>query len=224
MVKLDLRSPYDAKQYPFLNQWDTDYRANFEMYQEEIDRLTYQLQRSQRGFTLMGSWLYPAFHQRDFLLLDIYKKKQVIGKINQDEVEAFKAINSDIADDLNKTFNASFYVPKAGLFSGLGLNVFAHFFNLQYSFRIGLLVVPVLTDYALRKLDTSAYHNSLEFLSWLTEYRTARARLEFDSHKLQERQAQIFQRFRHLTKVTKPVHEVYDDLIKVISKLPQEDI
>jgi len=224
MVKLDLRSPYDRKQYPFLHKWDTDYRENFDQYQDEIDRITYQLQRSQRGFAFMGQWLYPYFHQRDLLLLDLYKKKQTIGKINKDEIEIYRDINPRISSDLDKTFSTNFYIPKAGAFAGLGLNVFAHMFNFSYPYRLTLFIVPVAADYLIRFLDTSARHNSIQFLDWLISYRTARARLEFDSHKFQDVQGQIFQRFRHITKVTKPVNAVYDQLVNIVAAQRPEEI
>ena len=223
MVKLDLHSPHDPKQYPFLQKWDTEYRESHALYQDEIDKITYQLQRSQRGYGPFGSWLYPNFHQRDFLLLDIYKKKQLIGRVHSDEVETFKRINPDISDDLDKTFSSQTYIPKVGALTGLGLNVFAHAFNLQYSFRFGLLVLPIATEYCLRVLDTSAQHKSLEFLNWLVEYRRARARLEFDSFRFQEKQGQIFQRFKHVTKISKPVNEIYDELVKLVSTGSKND-
>lgn len=224
MVKLDLRSPYNPKQYPFLQKWDSEYRENHAFYQHEIDKITYQLQRVQRGFGPFGSWLYPNFLQRDFLLLDLYKKKQLVGNVHKEEVETFKAINPNISSDLDKTFSAKWYIPMIGGATGAGLNVFAHFFNYQYSFRLGLFLVPVLADYMIRYMDTSAYTNSAEFLNWLVEYRTARARIEFDSHQFQDKQGQIFQRFKHLTKVSKPVTDVYDDLIRLVASQPAEHV
>lgn len=224
MVKLDLRSPYDRKQYPFLYQWDTDYRDNHEMYQNEIDKITYQLQRSQRGIAFLGSWLYPNFHQRDILLLDLYKKKQTIGKINKEEVELYQKVDPSISDSLDKTFSTKFYIPHGGIAAGVGLNVFAHLFNFSYGLRLGLFVAPVVGAYCWRYIDTNHVHRSIEFLDWLTNYRTAVSRLEFDSHRFQEKQGQIFQRFKHVTKITRPVEQIYDDLVQLVAKQVPEEL
>jgi hypothetical protein len=58
-----------------LTHWDTSVRHNFTLYQTEIDRVTYALQKSQRGWGIFGSWLYPAFLQREVQNLQILKNK-----------------------------------------------------------------------------------------------------------------------------------------------------
>lgn len=60
MVHLSLTSP-DPLHSKTLQRWDKGVRENYDTYQAEIDRTTYHLQKAQRGFTIFGSWLYPAF-------------------------------------------------------------------------------------------------------------------------------------------------------------------
>jgi len=106
MVKLDPSSPHDPKHFPYLNKWDVEFRRNYSNYQNQIDKITYQLQRSQRGFAFLGSWFYPYFHQRDFLSLELYKKKQLLGMVFPEEVKAYSKFDPTIAQSLNKTFAA----------------------------------------------------------------------------------------------------------------------
>ncbi len=71
MVKLQLASKIDAKEYPFTHNWDVEMRRNHETYQERIDKQTYNLQRNQRSWFFLGEWLYPAFYQKDLLNLEL---------------------------------------------------------------------------------------------------------------------------------------------------------
>ena len=64
MVHLSLYSPVPLNSSRLAN-WDTSVRENYDMYQKEIDRTTYNLQRCQRGYSIFGSFFYPAFVQRD---------------------------------------------------------------------------------------------------------------------------------------------------------------
>ncbi len=224
MVKLDIHSPHNEKLTPFLFKWDTEYRKNHGTYQHEIDKIAYHLQRAQRGLAIFGSWIYPNFYQRDFLLLDLYKKKQIVGRVFPEEVNTYKAINNDISDDLEKTFSTSWYIPKTGLVTGLGLNVFAHFFNFQYSFRFGLFLLPVMAEYFIRYSDAGSYNRSLQFLNWLVEYRKARAQIEVDSQNAFKDKADIFQRFKSISKSSKPVRDLYEDLVKLVASESVEEL
>jgi hypothetical protein len=224
MVKLDINSPYNEKLTPFLYKWDTEYRKNHGEYQYEIDKITYHLQRAQRGIALFGSWIYPNFHQREFLLLDLYKKKQLIGRVFPEEVNAYKPINHNITNDLDKTFSTNWYVPTTGIAIGLGLNVFAHLFNFQYSFRLGLFLLPVMAEYYIRYSDASSHIRSLQFLNWLVEYRKARAQIEVDSQSVFKDKANVFQKFKSISKSTKPVKDLYEDIVKLVSSESVEEL
>lgn len=216
MVILSEHSPYSKNQTPFLHKWDTAYRKSHAMYQREIDRITYHLQRSQRGLWLTGSWLYPYLHQRELLLLELYKKKQLLGGVFKEDIEGYEKINPDIQNDLNKVFNAHWYIPWGGLLAAGLLNVGAAFINLQYSYRLGLVILPVAFDYLYQKNDVSAYNRSLQFLNFAVEYRKARAQIELDKEYFTRESGQIFQRFRHTVKNPRPVFDIYSELINLV--------
>jgi len=224
MVKLSTHSPYSNKDTPFLYRWDVEYRRNYDTYQTEIDKITYSIQRTIRGFGPFGSWLYPALHQKDILLLQLYKRKQVIGKIFPEEIDEFVGINPNIHDNLKNTFRAGIRFPTLGFGIGIGLNVYAQMFNLPYSFRLGFLVVPMLAEIIYNVSDVEARIKSLEFLDWLTQYRTAKAQLEFDAPQLKKDVSQIFQKFRHTSKNTTTVEELHNQLVKLVAETAVDEL
>jgi len=59
-------------------------------------------------------------------------------------VDAYKPINENINHDLNNTFTASYRFPKEGATIGLLAQVAAMKLNLQYSFRAGLFILPIV--------------------------------------------------------------------------------
>jgi len=221
MVKLSENSPHNEKETPFLHKWDTEYRRNFDLYQREIDKITYHLQRSQRGLWFTGSWLYPYLHQREFMLLDIYKKKQVLGKILKEDIQGYQQINSSIENDLDKTFSAHWYLPWRGLAAGGGFFFAAHLFNIPYSYRLGLILVPVAFDYISRWSDVDAYHRSLRFLNWTIEYRKAIAQTEVDRKHLN---IEGLQSYKQQVKSTKPVLELYQDVANLFARETIEEL
>ncbi|CAK61183.1 unnamed protein product (macronuclear) [Paramecium tetraurelia] len=104
MVKLLSKSPV-ALNSPTLQQWDNSFRENYEMYQTEIDKNTYALQRSIRGFWIFGKAFYPALTQHYSQKLELYQLKQQLGKIEQSEVNLYKTVDPSISTVLNKTFS-----------------------------------------------------------------------------------------------------------------------
>lgn len=81
MVKLLSTSPVELRS-PALTEWDNSVRENFAMYQREIDKTTYALQRSLRGFWIFGQSFYPALTQHYGIRLQLYKQKQSLGKVS----------------------------------------------------------------------------------------------------------------------------------------------
>eukprot|EP01017_Pseudomicrothorax_dubius_P026973 TRINITY_DN305_c0_g2_i1.p1 TRINITY_DN305_c0_g2~~TRINITY_DN305_c0_g2_i1.p1 ORF type:complete len:231 (+),score=69.30 TRINITY_DN305_c0_g2_i1:94-786(+) len=223
-MRLDPQSPYDQKATPFLHNWDTEYRRNYDDYQKDIDKLTFHLQKSQRAFGPFGSWGYPNFFQRDFLLLALLKRKQLVGKVFPEEINEYQQINQSIRDDLNKTFKAKFYIPYRGFAIGLGANVFAHLFNFQYSFRLGFLVLPPLVEYIWVKTGSASYVRSLDFLNWVLELRKAKAQLEVDGASVYNRSPLALQKYRQATKELPNLYEIYDELINLVNSESQQPI
>ena len=62
--------------------------------------------------------------------LSIYKKKQLLGEIFQNEVDEYKKINENISFDLNNAISSKLRLPTTGL--GLGAITFAvaHHYNI----------------------------------------------------------------------------------------------
>ena len=221
MVKLNLQSSYNEKDTPFLYKWDTQYRKNYVRYQNEIDKLTYNSQRTLRGFGPLGSWSYPSWQQNNFLLLEIYKKKQHIGKVFPDELEAYSSLNPQIVNNLNRTFKAGYEIPYVGLGIGAALNVYASLFNLPYSFRIGFLVIPVAAHILYRGSRAEDKVNSLQFLDWLVQYRTAKSQIEADIPYLQK---ETLQMYKSVVKSPRAIQDLYNDLIKLVAKESHEEL
>ena len=214
-MKLEITSPIDSHKYPFLFQWDSLYRQNHALYQTKIDELTFHLQKAQRSWFFLNFLFYPAFYENSFLLLDLYKKKQQLGIINQEEINEFKPINKGISSDLNKTFNASYYIPKTGLLLGAGTFVFGHFFNFQYSLRTGLFLIPVVADLWLRWTDSQAWVRTDAFLEFAIQYRKAKGRIEYNSARLDQR---LLKNLRDGAKLNRPLDEYYEKVINLAKK------
>lgn len=215
MVKLFTKSPVDSAKYPFLYSWDEEVRKNYEMYQKQIDRMTYHLQRSQRGIGLLGNWLYPNFHQRHFMLLDLYKKKQMVGRVFEEELQEYEAaVNPKIRDDMRKTFDASWPIPYRGFAVGTALQVVPHYFNMPYSFRLAFFLVPGVVQLAWRSWDNKSHFRSIEFLSWVTAVRTAKAQIE-RARLVPELQTAEAQEVARLAKPLGGINQAYKSLIDI---------
>ncbi|CAD8204220.1 unnamed protein product [Paramecium octaurelia] len=179
MVKLLSKSPV-ALNSPTLQQWDNSFRENYEMYQTEIDKNTYALQRSIRGFWIFGKAFYPALTQHYSQKLELYQLKQQLGKIEQSEVNLYKTVDPSISTVLNKTFSTQWlWWNLQDISITAGLQVYAQLFNFGYSWRFGFLVLPycarVFYDYATSYQNKS---RAVEFLNWAIQYRKAKSQIE----------------------------------------------
>ena len=68
----------------------------------------------------------------------------------------YENINPFIRDDFNRTFNASFYLPKLGLGIGGALFVFATLSNFSVPSRIALVGLPTFIDFIRTSRDVSS--------------------------------------------------------------------
>lgn len=71
----------------------------------------------------------------------------MVGEVTQDEVNHFKQINPNIADDFNRVFNGSWNIPKLGIAVGASLAGFTTIINSTLPFRCACLIIPVFIDY-----------------------------------------------------------------------------
>ncbi|EGR28773.1 hypothetical protein IMG5_169090 [Ichthyophthirius multifiliis] len=213
MVHLNIKSQVDPKESPFTHQWDSDVRANYGSYQKDIDRVTYQLQRSQRNIAFTGQWMYPKFFQKDILQLELLRKKQQLGKIYPNEVSSYKSINSCISSDLNNTFNAKWMWPVRGVAVGGGLFVVAQLFNLPYSFRLGMFIIPVVAEVAWTWGNRESLFRSLEFMDYLIQYRTSKALLEVNQRRFDNEQVSSYKK---TINSNQSVQDLHNQLVKLV--------
>lgn len=54
MVHLLPTSPANLANSPVLQAWESSVRDNYAKYQKEIDKITFSLQKAQRGFLIFG--------------------------------------------------------------------------------------------------------------------------------------------------------------------------
>ncbi|KAL4492525.1 hypothetical protein ABPG72_007638 [Tetrahymena utriculariae] len=214
MVRLNLKSNVDQNQYPFLAKWDRDMRQNFEEYQNRIDATTYHLQRSQRGIAIFGEWMYPRYFQKDILELEVLRRKQQLGKIYPEEVSSFTQINPDIANDLNLTFNAKLLWPIRGMAIGSGFFALAHLFNLPYSFRLGLFIIPTAVELAMTWGNKTSQFKSIEFMDYLLQYRVSKALLEKNAKRFAEKKAA----YQKEVNSNQSVQDLYNQLVTLVSE------
>lgn len=211
-MKLDILSNVDSKKFPNLYVWDTVYRANHAFYQQKIDEIAFHLQKTQRSWHLPHTMALPSvYFQKDLMFLELYKKKQVVGRVTPEEVQHYKAINPNIAQDLNRTFNTKWHLPWVGFGVGCGVFAFAHLFNFQYSLRAGLFLLPVCADILWFWSDKSAYFRSTEFLDFLIEFRRAKCRVEYDEGRFD---GGLLQRLRDY-KLKGTLEENYEQVIRL---------
>ena len=60
-------------------------------------------------------------------------------------------------------------------------HVFGHFLNVNFTYRLGLTVVPLLLNLFANRCRVQPHFNSIQFLDWVTQDRTARSKVELDT-------------------------------------------
>jgi hypothetical protein len=80
----------------------------------------------------------------------------LVGEATQEEVDKFKHINPDIADDFNRVFNSKFHIPKAGLLVGGALGAFTTVINSTIPVRLTMFALPVFIDFLRTTSDIRA--------------------------------------------------------------------
>lgn len=214
-MKLELFSTISARDYPSLHAWDAKYRANFEFYQKQIDALAFHLQKSQRGWLFFGKWNYPSMYQKDLLELEILKKKQQLGSIEESGVQEYaRLVQPDIKDHLNRTFSNKLHVPVLGIIgAGLAFAV-SHLLNFQYSLRAGVCLVPFAADLGVFWNGTSAKMRTIEFLDFEIRRRQAQATCEFERKRVN---GDLVQKFRRNCS-EKSAEEYYEDVVQLAKR------
>ncbi len=129
---------------------------------------------------------YPKYYHTELLTLDVLKKKQEVGEVEQAELDHYKNIDPCIATHFNRTFNSSWNLPYAGLATSGGLFAFSSYFSFSIPTRIVLTAVPVLIDWLRITRDPINEQHTLDFLNWVVGYRKAKCfselhRKEFES-------------------------------------------
>lgn len=69
-----------------------------------------------------------------------------------------------------------------GLLAALGANVFGLIANVNFTYRVGYTVLPLLINFYANRCSVEPYFKSIAFFDWVAQDRTARARAEVDSY------------------------------------------
>lgn len=96
---------FKEKEEPFTSAWDNNMRKHYAFYQDLIDQNTYKLQKGLKGLGIFGHMNYPYRLQHRYMLLELYKKKQYLGEVQDEEIERYSKVHGDIRKDLGTTFN-----------------------------------------------------------------------------------------------------------------------
>jgi hypothetical protein len=106
MVNLKVgQSSFDAKTQPFTHKWDLSMRQYYQTYQHYIDQSHYRLQKALKGLPIFGTSNFPGHFQHKYLMLELYQKKQLLGEVEDSEVEAYAKQHPTIREDLGFTFS-----------------------------------------------------------------------------------------------------------------------
>ena len=81
-------------------------------------------------------------------------------------------------------------MPQEGLITGLFAQGVAHKLNLQYSFRAGLFILPIVAQVLLRSTQVEGYFRTLEFMDFTLNARKAKGLLE-----MEKMESKLFNRF-----------------------------
>lgn len=103
---------------------------------------------------------------------------------------------------MNNTFSSSYRFPTYGLALGLASFPVAHYFNFQYSFRVGFLVLPIAVNVLKNSLNTESYFKTLEFLDFAHEMRKGKAALEHSSVN-----RDVLKKYKEMYNDNKPVKD-----------------
>jgi len=173
----------EAQNNTFLSAWQTTVDENFNDYQEAINKVTYGLQRGQSGFLGLGAHFYPYFYQSKLINLDLLKKKQFLGKINQDEIDRYAKNTPNIRQILLNTFNSNRYWPVQGAQMGLGLVLLQSYFNTNWTLRLSTFFIMCAYDWTNSRFSRSYPIEAVSFLNYTLAYRTAKARVELGASR-----------------------------------------
>ena len=80
----------------------------------------------------------------------------MVGEVTQNEIDNFKQINRNIADDFNRVFNGRRYLPTLGIaVGGIAAGIITAI-NGSIGLRAATFFVPVFIDYLRNSNDVMA--------------------------------------------------------------------
>ena len=191
MVLLKPDSSIDPNKYPFTHEWDTLRRLNHNMYEEEINRCLFQLQKLNAMY-LPYRIFHPQYRQHNYLELQIYENLQSIGKHTEEELTEYKRNHPSIEADLNQVFSYRF--PVEGFAVGLALQAIPVKFKLSLSMNVLSLLAPMFLQWSYRKSDIGYKHRVNQFLDWTLERRKGKAMLERNKEEINAEAVSEFNR------------------------------
>ena len=188
MVRLNDSSPVDSRLFPEQFEWDTLRRSNHNFYEEKISQSIDGLQKMFMSHPLVRS-LFPSFGQNSLVKLEINSKMQQLGQFTGKEIEEYRKINPSIQKRISRVFGTPF--PLLGF--GVGLLISYRGFSQRINLfqLIAFTFLPAIVETFYHKWNTKNKLETLQFLNWAIEYRTAKVNLErfqgkFKTHLMEE--------------------------------------
>lgn len=174
LLKTDLPAPAGVPQS--LAQWQALHRAKYNFYEGKIRNSIEGIQKIHMGSGILN-FLFPRFGQSALADLEVYRRLQKLGDYTPEEVQEYKRThNFLIESNLNNTFGTP--LPIQGLAVGaiVGIMLAIRPIGLG-SVLAGSLPFPVL-QVLVNKWNPKHKYETLKFLDWAEQQRTANYLLE----------------------------------------------
>ncbi len=175
MVQLNSVSPLKSEPQSTLTKWESLRRAKYNYYEARIKQSVEAIQKINNGNPILRL-LFPSFAQSDLAELEITRRLQTLGDYTEDEVAAYKEHNGWIKYHLDSTFGTPF--PYCGSVFGLAIAAYTLPKRLNAFMIVAISACPALLEMCVSKWNPRHKYETLKFLDWAIERRTAKVNLE----------------------------------------------
>lgn len=191
MVQLNSAPTLKADPQSTLAKWESLRRAKFNYYEARIKQSVEGIQKINNGNPLLRA-LFPSFAQADLAELEVTRRLQALGDFTAEEVAAYKAHNGWIKYHLDSTFGTPF--PYCGSAFGLAIAASTLPKRLNAFMVVAISACPALLELCVAKWNPRHRYETLKFLDWAIERRTAKVNLERFASEFKEADLRDFKR------------------------------
>lgn len=192
MVFLNAESPAELKGKTALATWEALRRSKHNFYEAQIQQSLQGIQRINNGSFILN-WFFPSFAQASLAELEISRRLQKLGDYTSAEVSAYSDLhNSWIKYHLQATFGTP--VPYCG--GVFGLAIIGYYLPKRWNVfnAFALAALPPLLEVLSAKWNPNHKYQTLKFLDWAIEKRTAEVNLERFKDKFADADLRDFKR------------------------------